>query len=154
MKKKIIYTFLLITWMGIIFLFSNQNASKSLNVSDKFTSNLIDTVASVSNKDVSNNRKHTLVVNSRFLIRKCAHFTIYFILGLLSYLTLKSYGVKNVFIYIILFCFIYSVSDEVHQIFTSGRTFKLLDIFIDTSAGILLCYFMSLFDKDKECIYL
>lgn len=154
MKKKIIYTFLLITWMGIIFLFSNQDSVSSLNTSDKVTANLIDTVASVSNKEISNNTKNTLIVNSRFLIRKCAHFSIYFILGLLCYLTLKSYGIKNPFIYIILFCFVYSISDEVHQIFTSGRTFKLLDIGIDTSASILLCYFMSLFSKDEECIYL
>lgn len=153
MKKKIILTSLLVIWMGVIFMFSNQNAVTSLKTSDKFASNLIDTVASVSNKNISNNRDD-LIVNSRFIIRKGAHFAVYFILGLLFYLVLKCFNVDNIFIYIILFCLLYSISDEVHQLFTVGRTFKLLDIFIDTSASIVLCYFMSLIDKDKECIYL
>ena len=46
MIKKL-YLCILILWMGVIFAFSNQNAEVSENVSDGFTSKVVDTVASV-----------------------------------------------------------------------------------------------------------
>ena len=42
--KKIIYSTLLIIWMVIIFMFSNQNAKTSQATSDKIASDIVDTV--------------------------------------------------------------------------------------------------------------
>ena len=50
--KKIIYTTLLIVWMIVIFLFSNQNAEKSESTSDKVASTIIDTVETVTKHDI------------------------------------------------------------------------------------------------------
>lgn len=35
----------------------------------------------------------------------------------------------------ILFCFIYACSDEIHQLFLSGRSARILDTFIDSIGG-------------------
>ena len=86
--KRIIYTILLIIWLVIIFMFSNQNARNSQSSSDKVASTIIDTVETVTNQEITEEKKSNLIEDTRFLIRKCAHFTLYFILGILIYLTL------------------------------------------------------------------
>ena len=40
-------------------------------------------------------------------------------------------------------CLMYSISDEIHQLFTSGRTFKVLDILLDTMASSLSIIIMN-----------
>lgn len=136
--KKIVSTTILILWMIIIFMFSNQNAITSKNVSDKVTSKTLTTVSEVAGKDLSNERKQEIIENSRFIVRKMAHFVLYFILGILIYTTLASYNIpKNKIIYSIIFCFICSVLDEFHQLFALGRSSRLFDVFIDTSGSIV-----------------
>jgi len=47
----------------------------------------------------------------------------------------------------LIFCFLYAVSDEVHQIFVPGRAFAVGDIIIDTlgaALGIIVIYFKNL----------
>lgn len=134
MLRRVIYTLLLITWMIIIFLFSNQGSLNSIRLSDKLTQKTINTVNKVTGKEVKDESK--TVINNRFIIRKTAHFTLYFILGILVYQTLSSYGVKKyILVYSVLFCLVYASSDEIHQLF-NDRTFRKLDIFIDTLGGL------------------
>lgn len=136
--RKIISTILLILWMVIIFIFSNQNAITSEKVSDKVTSKTLTTVSEVTGKNLSDTRRKELVENSRFMVRKMAHFTLYFILGIIVYTTLVSYNIpKNKIIYTIILCFIFSLLDEFHQLFTMGRTSRMFDVFIDTSGSIV-----------------
>ena len=148
--KKVLSTSILLLWLVIIFLFSNQNAITSEQVSDKVTSKTLTTVSEVTGKNLTESRKQELIVNSRFVVRKTAHFTLYFILGLLIYTTLRSYGIsKNAVIYSILFCIISSIIDEFHQLFSFGRTSRLLDIFIDTSGSVISLLFVNLISYKK-----
>ena len=152
MKFKIISTILLILWMVIIFMFSNEDAATSKKTSDTVALNTINTVSKVTGKKYSTKDKKDFIYNSRFIIRKTAHFTLYFILGILIYLTLKSYGINSkIFVYSVLFCLIYAIFDEIHQIFSNGRTFKIIDIFIDTIASVISNYFIYLIYKKKGC---
>ena len=115
-------------------MFSNQGSLNSIRLSDKLTQKTLNTVNKVTGKEVKDESK--TVINSRFIIRKTAHFTLYFILGILVYQTLSSYGVKkNILVYSVLFCLVYASSDEIHQLF-NDRTFRKLDIFIDTLGGL------------------
>ena len=126
-KKKTINLILLIIWMIIIFIMSSFNGNES-----SYQSNLI--VNFISNLfNINNLRLLSLVV------RKLAHFTEYLILGILmyNYLCMNKKGV----IFILSICIIYALSDEIHQIFISGRVFSLIDILIDTIGayiGILI----------------
>lgn len=141
--KKLIYTVLLIMLLLVIFLFSNQTANKSQSTSDKVASGIVDIVETVSKNSIKKDKRKSIIENTRFLVRKTAHFTLYFILGIIVYLLFTSYGVKKIVFYSIMFCFIYACSDEIHQLFLDGRTAKILDVCIDTcgSSLAIICLF-------------
>ena len=113
MKHKII-VILAFTMMGIIFLFSSCNADVSSMQSDMIVK-LINNV---------------IPINS-FFVRKLAHFSLFFILELILFLTFKN---------IRLSFFIslgYALLDEFHQYFVPGRSCELRDVLIDISGCIL-----------------
>lgn len=145
MIKKL-YLCILILWMGVIFAFSNQNAEVSENVSDGFTSKVVDVVATVKKDESIKENKKEIIEDSRFFVRKTAHFSLYLVLGILIYLNVKDVKKINPIIISLIFCILYACSDEIHQMFINERTAKVLDILIDTTGsltGILLIYLFS-----------
>ena len=72
--------------IGVIFLFSNQNGPKSEAVSDAFAESVIDKYAIVKKTNYSDQQKKDIIRNTRFIVRKGAHFSIYLVLGILVYL--------------------------------------------------------------------
>ena len=135
--KRIVLSVLLVVWMMVIFAFSNQPANISEGTSDGLASNVIDTYANVTNKKITKDEKKSIIEDTRFLVRKTAHFTAYFILNLIAYFTLKAYKVKRCIIISILFSFLFACSDEIHQLFVIDRAGRVLDVLIDTSGAIL-----------------
>lgn len=136
MKKKLAWI-LLILWMFIIFYLSNQNALVSGGESGRtlrvilnlFHFNNVDSIV-----DVIHNP-----------MREAMHAFEYFILGILSYNFFRFYNFKKIILFCVSFCVFYSISDEIHQIFIPGRTFELLDLFLDfigSYIGILLFNFV------------
>ena len=115
--KKLIYTVLLIMLLLVIFLFSNQTANKSQSTSDKVASGIVDIVETVTKNEIKKDKRKSIIENTRFLVRKTAHFTLYFILGIIVYLLFTSYGVKKIVFYSIIFCFLYACGDEIHLCF-------------------------------------
>ena len=158
-NKKVFHTILVILWMFVIFNFSSQNGSKSTKTSDVVTSMVVNVTTNVTNKDISREEVKKKVEDSTFLVRKTAHFTEYLILGILVFQLLSDYTKisKKTIIFSLLICYLYAVSDEVHQIFIPGRTAKIMDTFIDGAGslfGIILaniyykkCRKMSNFDE-------
>lgn len=134
--KKILWTSALIMWMLVIFLFSNQNGEKSQKTSDRLIKNVVNIVYQIKDKELNKEKEEQLIENTSLIVRKMAHFTVYFILGIISYFTLKSYQVQNIIFYSILICVLYACSDEIHQLFSAGRSGKILDVYIDTLGGI------------------
>lgn len=139
-KSKIIYLTLLIIWMGIIFIMSNQPAQVSDNQSGLVIRILAYIGINVSDAfgDMAN-----------FIVRKVAHFTEYMILAYLVFNVLEFYceSKKKVIIYSILFVFIYASSDEIHQYFVPGRECAFRDIVIDTLGGITSTLITNLMKK-------
>ncbi len=135
--KKIIFPCFVFLCMGTIFLFSHQNGNRSERLSDGFVLKIIESVTEVSKTEVSDIKKVEIVQQTRFFIRKGAHFTIYFLLGLMSFLTFKVYQFKHPAILAILLCLIYASSDEIHQLFVSERTGRIVDVFIDMSGSLI-----------------
>ena len=75
------------------------------------------------------------------LVRKIAHFSIYMILATFTYMFIEELNIKSKsekerlrknIIYTCIFCIIYAIFDEIHQIYVPGRTGKLIDVIIDT----------------------
>jgi len=144
--KKIVLITLLIILMTTIFFFSSENGNKSNSTSDKVTIKVIDTITSVTKKEISSEKKQQLVLDYRLIIRKSAHFTLYFLLGVVAYLTLSSFSINKTIIFSLMLCFIYACTDEFHQLFSLNRTASFLDVLIDTTGslcGILIAYFIN-----------
>lgn len=127
-KLKIL---LVIIWMIIIFLFSNQPSNESSDLSNTFINKTIIKVYEMFNGEINVEKKEQLIKKFSYPIRKCAHFTVFFILGLLVYNLFKDLNKKGL-IYTILFCFLYACTDEFHQYFVPGRYCSFLDVLIDT----------------------
>lgn len=113
--------------MMLIFIMSSFNSVESGNQSN-FIVNLIVDVFNIDNIDLLS-----------LIIRKLAHFTEYFILGILVYNLISSYNKRTYMALII--CILYAISDEVHQIFVPGRSCQMYDILID-SLGSLVGIFL------------
>lgn len=74
-----------------------------------------------------------------FLIRKCAHFTEYFVFSLLILRSFREGRTETRFAWIALTVLIvaaYASLDEFHQSFVPGRTPAVRDVLIDTAGGI------------------
>lgn len=133
MKKintKIIKIVLIIIWMIIVFLFSNQGGTKSSGTSSKVTNVVVEVVEKVGNKEFSEQERN----QAELVVRKLAHYTIYTIGGVLimnyAYTTDKTK--KQQTFGSLLFGAFYAVTDEVHQYFVPGRSARVFDVGIDT----------------------
>lgn len=133
MTKNKISLLLVILWMIFIFVMSSFDATSSSNQSNF----IVDIITSIINiKDIG---------LLSLIIRKLAHFTEYFILGILVINFITRYD-KKIIIAIIL-CIIYATSDEIHQIFVPGRSCQITDIMIDSLGSIMGIYLCKLITK-------
>lgn len=137
-KDKVLII-LAIIWMGVIFMFSAQVSDESKSSSNKVTSAVVNTVISIKKENISEEKRQKIIEDKTFIVRKTAHFTEYFILGLILilYLQTKEKLTTKYIILAIIFCVLYATSDEIHQLFVDGRSCKIIDILIDTCGSSL-----------------
>lgn len=137
-KDKVLII-LAIIWMGVIFMFSAQVSDESKSSSNKVTSAVVNTVISIKKENISEEKRQKIIEDKTFIVRKTAHFTEYFILGLILilYLQTKEKLTTKYIILAIIFCVLYAASDEIHQLFVDGRSCKIIDILIDTCGSSL-----------------
>lgn len=149
MKKIILYS-LLIIWMTIIFIFSNQKGNESTSSSSRFINTFIDIYEKISNNKLDNQKKEYLNQKLSYPVRKLAHLTVYLILGVLicNIVLLYDLDIKKIILISILFCMMYAVSDEIHQMFVSGRDGRVLDVAIDTIGSIVGILFTLVISKN------
>lgn len=135
-KKKLIKWLMLLVWMLVIFLFSNQPHSG-------------ETTKSIIEQIMPNIKTNSLLDMINFIVRKSAHITEYFILALLTISLLKEYTKKQSVILVssLIFCFIYALTDEFHQSFIPGRSSLFRDVLIDTSGSVLSLVSYYLYQK-------
>ena len=144
-KRELIYWILLIIWMIVIFIMSNQAAS----ISDSQSGGIID-ILSKMGLDMNN----IFGQLANFIVRKSAHFLEYMILALLVLNVLKLYfNMKQVVIITIVFVFLYACSDEMHQLFVQGREGAIRDVIIDTCGGITLVLIKLFVTCKKQLIF-
>lgn len=146
--NKIIGTVFILGWLGVIFYFSASDSSMSTNQ----TFMAIDTLKYLAEKYpffelvISKlTENHSLV----YSIRKLAHLTIFCILQMIIFWTMKlnKCSTLKASIFSILGVILYATFDEIHQYFTPGRSAQVKDVFIDTiggTAGLCVSYFMIL----------
>lgn len=141
--------------MALIFSMSAQNATES----DKTSGNVIKSVLSViypGFDGLAEESKAELISSFQFIARKTAHFSLYAILGLLSFLTVISYrnlkfGLRTALSAAI--CLLYAASDEIHQLFVPGRSGEIRDVCIDFCGSLLMITVLALSARYIKKIY-
>ena len=149
MIRKVIKIILVLLWMVMIFLLSNEEAVKSSKKSDVL---IIKSVELFTWKSLSDQEKEKVLKYLVFPVRKCAHLSLYLILGILVISLLREYMVINTKLVLLslLICFLYACSDEIHQLFVPGRSGEVRDVLIDTLGACLgVSFYYLVFRKKK-----
>lgn len=141
LKKQVISWGMVVLWMGVIFYFSAQVSEASSQLSSGVTQIIVDVIHTINpNLEID-------LDTFRFIIRKLAHFTEYFILALFVMNALRSSGIcRSSFLIALIICVLYAISDEFHQMFVPGRGPSVRDVFIDSLGafvGIVCFYFLA-----------
>lgn len=140
-NKPIKYLILLpvILIMVLIFILSSENSEESSRTSGR----VVDFVISIINKDYDNMEENERIEyrdKVSFYVRKIAHFSIFASLSFFTLLALftliKTYPYIRLFIMSLSLSSLYAISDEVHQLFSSGRACEVRDLLIDMSGAL------------------
>lgn len=150
--KKIILIILIICWMATIFMFSNQGSKKSKSTSTRAIEFIVDKIYDTSN--MTEQEIAEKVESLQTPVRKLAHFTIYTLGGVITFVFMYKLNTTNKrkILYSLLFCLMYAITDEIHQYFIPGRSCEIRDVLIDTIGsliGILITYLIYSKKKNK-----
>ena len=139
----------IVIWLITIFKFSSQVSNESLNMSNKF---MYKVVSILEGKDLTEARKKELTKKYTKVVRKSAHFFLYFILGgLFFWLFCDIIKIHSLLVIItITCCLLYAISDEWHQSYVPGRTARGFDVIIDTAGATLSTTLLFMIYKDIE----
>jgi len=145
MNKKILLWTIAVLWMIVIFSLSSQPAEISNANSKSGTKILLKATESIYKVDIDSNTKEAtkLINNANNTLRDYAHTSVFFVLAILVYSAMRNKGGYSIkaLIFSFLICFIFSILDEIHQIFTPGRGFQVSDLgmdFIGIISGIII----------------
>lgn len=155
---RIFFSVLVIACMAVIFNFSREDSTKSSETSGKITKTAVH-IAVSDYDELPADKQLSIMEKATHIIRKSAHFSLYALLGFLTSLAvgrrkLLSPGTTGV----IVFCFLYAVSDEIHQYFVPGRSCEFRDMIIDTSGAFtgmlfsmaIMWIFFKIYDKKSS----
>lgn len=139
-KLKIVTSWLAVfVWMIVIFYLSSQTAQDSDKFSKAITGIIIKFIGFFRplSIETSNTQNWFDLMNST--VREYAHGTVYYILVLLVCNAFFRCGIRGwrLYLFSIIFCVVYAVSDELHQLFVPGRGAEVED-FITDSIGALI----------------
>ena len=131
-KTKIITIILIIWWMTLVFYLSNQISDESSKLSGGITRAILNFFNLLEGKTL----EQQLAIET--IIRKLAHFSIYALGGILILLHVNLYKIKTNKKVIIIWLIgtAYAMTDEIHQLFISGRSGEIRDVCID-SLGVI-----------------
>lgn len=141
MREKLFFYLSLIAlflWVGLIFWFSSRSSVTSADQSGGIVALLSKSLVYITSGKFVPNSKYLSELDH--IIRKSAHMFLYFVLG---FLTLNLIGycqkIRQKVIFSLIFCILYSMSDELHQYYVPGRASLNKDIIIDSigsAAGV------------------
>lgn len=124
-----------IVWIIVIFSFSLQSGDESGKLSGGI-------VAWIVSLFFPEDFAHIELVH--FLVRKAAHFTEYFILGVLLSLTVREAKWKRVLLAPWILGTLVACCDETIQLFSDGRAGQITDVMLDSSGVFTGCIMLML----------
>ena len=141
--KRTLYMCMTLLWIFVIFSFSLQNGEESGQLSGGIVSWVVEMFSLT---------KFMELDTIHFLIRKMAHFTEYFILGMFTLLTLLQTRYSKKWMIGTLFCMMIASCDETIQLFVGGRAGQFKDVLLDSTGalcGILFLLFYRFIFYDR-----
>lgn len=145
-KKLFIYVLSSALCMIIIFSFSSKNTNQSNGTSKRLVYNIVNIYENVFDKDIDEQK---IINKLNYPIRKIAHYSIYFLLGVFIYQMFLHTNIKHKELLAIIICLIYAITDETHQLFVSGRSGRVFDVFIDTFGSMTSIFLIKFYKKIK-----
>lgn len=141
---KIIIWIPVLVMACVIFGFSGQDGDESQGLSYKAADIVLKVCDKTGIVDYNEDNKEIMIERLQFPIRKAAHMTEYAAFAVLVYIALLTDGLKSGLTVFIAFgfAFIFACTDEIHQLFVSGRSGKFADVLID-SAGCIIGLFVA-----------
>lgn len=139
---RVVTTLLTVAVMVMIFCFSMENAEKSDRRSGVFSSAFISVFYPDYEHLGAEDQQH-IYDTVQHIVRKCAHFTEYMMLGFLIRLCLESWFGHRMSKYRVLALIgfgtgtCYACTDEMHQLAIDGRSGQWTDVLVDSS-GVLV----------------
>ena len=147
MKKIIIYILLALLCMITIFCFSSKNTMESNSTSKNLIRYSVKVYEKVTNKEVDEEK---VITKLNYPIRKLAHFSIYFLLGIFVYSIFSCTKVNHKLLLSMFICIIYASLDETHQLFVYGRTAQVLDVLIDSVGSLISMLIIKVIKNRKK----
>lgn len=135
--RRVVFSVLLLLWMGLVFGFSAQNAATSSQLSG----GVCHTIASLLWDDFETLpivQQQEIIGTLQVIVRKTAHFCEYALGGALAlgFFMTFSFSRRKQVLCAVLFVAANAVLDEGHQLFVDGRAPMVTDILLDTAGGL------------------
>ena len=129
--------------MYIIYYFSAQDGVTSAGLSLKVSIKVVELASKIFDHPLTGEELIQYADLIHFLIRKCAHVTLYFLLAVSVSFPLYVYGLRGIPLMIVAggFCIAFACGDEYHQSLVEGRGPSKQDVLIDSMgvlAGVIL----------------
>ncbi len=134
-SKNCLWKIATIVWVAVIFSFSLRTGEESGGMSLAVLTYILDTFLPGLSGKLDLEMAH-------LVLRKMAHFTEYFVLGVLSRFAVQDIKKKQRTILALIFCIGIGVIDETLQLFVNGRVGSVWDVVID-SMGALVGFILS-----------
>ena len=131
-KEKRFWVLLALTLAWILFIFSNS--MQIAEDSSEASAGIVEWLMGIL-------KRYSISLNLDFLtfvVRKCAHFTEYLVLGALTSATvqIRKQNISSRIICILFTVMTVALCDETIQLFTDGRSSEVRDVWIDVAGGI------------------
>ncbi len=144
---RALFIILIAITSATIFYFSSENGEISGNTSGKVIKKILAKFPEY--QKLSDKRKAQIVEKLQPFVRKMAHFTIYTLLGfnLMGFFLTFKFGKILKYGLAIALGMLYAMSDEIHQMFSAGRTARVFDVGIDTCGVVFGTILIMIFSK-------
>ncbi len=147
-NKRFIFITITLIWTAVIFSFSLQSG----DVSGDLSGSVLEVILGFFMPGVLESPEKLELFH--LILRKCAHFTEFMILGILSSIALNYMKVGYKSIVGFGYCVLVASLDETLQLFVSGRAGRVQDVLIDSAGalvGILVVFICLKFKMNCNC---
>ena len=139
--KRLLAAFLFWSLTAALMIFIFYMSAQTSAQSSEISGGLIEEIAHIINKNYPNLddvAKVAFIESLQDIVRTLAHFCEFSLLGFLGFYSMYFTLIgKKILLWSTFMGWIYSLSDEIHQLFVPGRAFQIKDILVDWS-GVLL----------------